>query len=266
MADTAGAILLIDVTEAGVATVTLNRPEVRNAFDEALIGALSEAFLDLARNETLRALVLRGNGKSFSAGADLNYMGRASRASAEENRAQARALSVMLDRLDRFPRPTVALVQGAAIAGGIGLVAACDVAVAVAGTVFSLSEVRLGIAPAVVAPHVIRAIGPRAARRYFVTAERFDAHEAHRIGLVSEVVADAGALDAAGGRLLAEIAKGGPNAQAAAKAAVERFRDRPIDATLAEETVELIASLRETDEGKEGIAAFLEKRPPAWQG
>lgn len=265
MADTGEAKLLIDVTEAGVATVTLNRPEVRNAFDEELIGALSDAFDDLAQNDALRALVLQGSGKSFSAGADLNYMARAARAGAEENRAQARALAVMLDRLDRFPRPTLVLIQGAAIAGGLGLVAACDIAVAVDGAVFSLSEVRLGLAPAVVAPYVIRAMGPRAARRYFVTAERFDAHEAHRIGLVSEVVAP-DQLDGARDRLLAEFAKGGPNAQAAAKAAVERFRDRPIDGRLAEETAELIASLRETDEGKEGIAAFLEKRPPAWQG
>jgi methylglutaconyl-CoA hydratase len=264
MADTAEAKLLIDVTGNGVATVTLNRPKVRNAFDEELIGALSDAFADLARDPALRALVLQGEGKIFSAGADLNYMARAARASAEENRAQARALAVMLDRLDRFPRPTLALVQGAAIAGGIGLVAACDVVVTAEGAVFSLSEVRLGIAPAVVAPYVIRAIGPRAARRYFVSAERFDATEAYRIGLVSEVVAP-DQLEAARDRLLAEFAKGGPNAQAAAKAAVEQFRDRPIDAALAEETTELIASLRETDEGKEGIAAFLEKRSPAWQ-
>ncbi len=265
MADTGEAKLLIEVTEAGVATATLNRPEVRNAFDEELIGALSDAFADLALDKTLRALVLQGNGKSFSAGADLNYMARAARASAEENRAQARALAVMLDRLDRFPRPTLVLIQGAAIAGGLGLVAACDVAVAVDGAVFSLSEVRLGLAPAVVAPYVIRAMGPRAARRYFVTAERFGTDEAHRIGLVSEVVAP-DQLIAVRDRLLAEFTKGGPNAQAAAKAAVEQFRDRPIDAALAEETAELIASLRETDEGKEGIAAFLEKRPPAWQG
>ena len=222
MAYTEEAKLLIDVTGAGVVTVTLNRPDIRNAFDEELIGELSDALDDLARDATLRALVLQGQGKIFSAGADLNYMARAARACAEENHAQARALATMLNRLDSFPRPTLALVQGAAIAGGLGLVAACDVVIAVEGAVFSLSEVRLGIAPAVVAPYVIRAIGPRAARRYFVSAERFGTDEARRIGLVSEVV-EPDQLEVARDRMLAEFAKGGPNAQAAAKAAVDAF-------------------------------------------
>ncbi|MEE9302010.1 MAG: enoyl-CoA hydratase-related protein [Alphaproteobacteria bacterium] len=256
--------LRVELSDNKIATLTLNRPEVHNAFDEGLIEALNAALEELSGRE-VRALVVTGAGKSFSAGADLNYMRRAADASAEENRAQAAAMAGMMRRLDEFKSPTLARVKGVSFGGGVGLVAVCDIAIAEAGAQFSLSEVRLGLAPAVVAPYVIRAIGARAARRYFLTGERFDAGEAMRIGLVHKLAPEGG-LDGLRDKLLGELVKGGPNAQAAAKRAVERYRDRAIDAALTEDTIDLIAGLRATDEGREGIAAFLEKRPPGWRG
>lgn len=264
MADSGTPNLLVEVGPSGVATLTLNRPEVHNAFDADLIAAIARELERLEGNATLRAVVLAANGKSFSAGADLNWMRRTAEASIEENRAEARAMAEMLQRLDRLEKPTLAVVQGAALGGGVGLVAACDVAIAAESAVFGLTEARLGLAPAVVAPYVIRAIGARAARRYFLTAERFAAMEAKAIGLVHEV-APVEALGALRDRVLAALAEGGAQAQAGAKRAIERYRGRAIDEELIEDAVNLIAGLRASPEGREGIAAFLEKRPPAWR-
>lgn len=257
--------LLVAVDGRGVATLTLNRPEIHNAFDEELIARLEREIAALESHAGLRALVLEGAGKSFSAGADLNMMKRAAAASFEENKQHARDLARMLDRLDRFPRPTLAVVHGATFGGGVGLVAVCDVALAAANAVFSLSEVRLGIAPAVVGPYVIRSMGARQARRWFLTGERFDAIAAQRSGLVHEVV-PADQLAATREALIGEILKCSPNAQEGAKKAIERWRTRPIDRALQEETAQLIADLRVHAEGREGIAAFLEKREPKWRG
>lgn len=265
MSETAEPSLLAALDERGVATLTLNRPEIHNALDEELIGRLDTELASLAERPGVRVLVLEGKGKNFSAGADLNMMKRAAAASFEENKAIARAMAAMLDRLDRFPRPTVALAQGAAVAGAMGLIACCDIAVAADNAAFSLSEVRLGIAPAVVAPYVIRAIGAREARRWFLTAERFGANTALRIGLVHEV-APAGELAALRERVVGELLKGGTNAQAGAKRGIARWTGRTIDAGVREETARLIAELRAHPEGKEGIAAFLEKREPRWRG
>ncbi|MEK0082951.1 enoyl-CoA hydratase-related protein [Benzoatithermus flavus] len=247
-----------------LARVTLNRPEIHNAFDERLIEALAETFRHLAEDGTARAVLLAGAGKSFSAGADLNWMKRAAAYDEEQNRADARALELMLRRIDECPKPVIALVQGAAIGGGLGLVAACDIAIAGEAAQFATSEVRLGIVPAVISPFVVRAIGPRQARRWFLTAERFGAEEARRIGLVHEVVPTEH-LEARGREIVAEIVKGGPEAIAEAKRLVRLVETMPQGGSiLAEATVAMIAERRASPEGKEGIGAFLEKRKPAW--
>ena len=257
----------VEITRDGaVARVTLNRPQLHNAFDEALIQGLADAFAALGEDAAVRVVLLTGAGKSFSAGADLNWMQRASTYDEERNRADARALELMLRTIDECPKPVVALVNGAAIGGGVGLVAACDIALAAEGAVFATSEVRLGILPAVIAPFVVRAIGPREARRWFLTAERFGAEEARRIGLVHEVVA-ADQLEARGAAMVAELLKGGPEAIAEAKRLVRLVRTMPQGGSiLAEATVAMIAERRASDEGKEGIGAFLEKRKPGWIG
>jgi methylglutaconyl-CoA hydratase len=253
------------VTRDGpIARVTLNRPEIHNAFDEALIAELARAFQDLGEDGAVRAVVLAGAGRSFSAGADLNWMKRAAGYDEEQNRADARALELMLRTIHDCPKPVVAMVQGAAIGGGLGLVAACDVGVAGEAAQFATSEVRLGIVPAVISPFVVRAIGARQARRYFLTAERFGAEEARRIGLVHEVAPTA-ELEARVGAVLAEILRGGPEALASAKQLVRLVEMMPQGGSiLAEATVGMIAERRASPEGKEGIAAFLEKRKPAW--
>ncbi len=250
--------------EGPIARVTLARPDVHNAFDEALIASLAATFATLAEDDAVRVVVLAGAGKSFSAGADLNWMKRAAAYDEERNREDARALEAMLRGIDDCPKPVIAEVQGAAIGGGLGLVAACDMAVAAEGAVFATSEVRLGIVPAVISPFVVRAIGPRAARRYFLTAERFGAAEAHALGLVHEVVPP----ERLGSRVLelaGEVLKGGPLALADAKRLVRLVEMMPQGGSiLAEATVGMIAERRASDEGKEGIAAFLEKRKPRW--
>lgn len=254
------------VTRDGpVARVTLNRPQLHNAFDEALIDGLTAAFLGFYDDDS-RVVVLAGAGKSFSAGADLNWMQRAAGYDEERNRADARALELMLRTIDDCPKPVLALVQGAAIGGGVGLVAACDIAVAGEAAQFATSEVRLGIVPAVIAPFVVRAIGPREARRWFLTAERFGAAEARRIGLVHEVV-PTGELEARVAAMVGELLKGGPEALASAKQLVRLVEMMPQGGSIrAEATVGIIAERRASAEGREGIGAFLEKRKPAWIG
>ena len=250
--------------DGAVARVTLNRPQLHNAFDEALIQGLADAFAALGEDTAVRVILLTGAGRSFSAGADLNWMQRASTYDEEKNRADARALELMLRTIDECPKPVVALVNGAAIGGGVGLVAACDIAIAAESAVFATSEVRLGILPAVIAPFVVRAIGPREARRWFLTAERFGAGEARRIGLVHEVV-PAEQLEARGTAMVAELLKGGPEALAEAKRLVQLVRTMPQGGSiLSEATVAMIAERRASDEGREGIGAFLEKRKPGW--
>jgi methylglutaconyl-CoA hydratase len=251
--------------DRNVARVTLNRPEVHNAFDDVLIAGLTTEFARLSADESVRAIVLAGNGKSFSAGGDLNWMKRMASYDRDENLADARALAAMMRTLNESPKPVIGLVHGAAFGGGVGLVACCDMVVAARRAVFCLSEVRLGLLPAVISPYVVRAIGARASRRYFLTAERFDAEEAYRLGLV-HVVCDDDGLEAAGDALLAEIMAGGPQGQGATKALIRRVQSGPIDDAMTEATAVAIADVRASDEGREGTAAFLEKRAPAWRG
>ncbi len=253
----------LSIDGQAVATLTLNRPEVHNAFDDHLIVGLTTRLRELDHTADVRVVVLAANGKSFSAGADLNWMKRMAGFSEGENLRDAVALADLLHTLSALSKPTVARVQGAAYGGGVGLVAACDIAVASMSASFSLSEVRLGLIPAVISPYVIAAIGERQARRYFLTAERFDAQEALRIGLVHMAVEEA-RLDEAIRGIVGHLSKGGPRALAAAKNLIAAVTNRPIDRKLVEDTADRIARIRVTAEGKEGIAAFLEKRPPAW--
>ncbi|TAN08308.1 MAG: enoyl-CoA hydratase/isomerase family protein [Rhodanobacteraceae bacterium] len=249
----------------GHATLTLNRPQVHNAFDDALIAEVSAALDALANDSSLRALVVTGAGATFSAGADLNWMRRMAKASAEENRDDALRLAKLLRALQFFPKPTLARVNGSAYGGGVGLIACCDIAIGVAGAKFALSEVKLGLVPATIAPYVVQAIGPRQARRLFVSAEIFDAAEAARIGLLHQCVA-ADQLDETIDRQLHFLAKGGPAAQHEAKqlalrtAGMTRESMERIDA----ENADLIARLRVSPEGQQGLSAFLEKQSPPW--
>ena len=248
----------------GRATLTFNRPEIHNAIDDKQIVALHEALDGIAARDDVRVLVIAGEGRSFCAGADLNWMKRTATYSEEENLADAMVLARALNRLDTMPVPTVARVQGAAFGGGLGIVSCCDVAVASEAARFSLSEVRLGLIPATISPYVLAAIGPRAARRYMLTAERFDAHEAHRIGLVHAVAAP-DALDAAVDEIVAQLCLGGPRAIAGTKALTLAVGGGVSEAVMAD-TAARIARIRATDEGREGVAAFLEKRKPRWRG
>ncbi len=256
--------VLFRASPDGVATVTLNRPQVHNAFDEHVISRLRDIFDDLAGADGVRAVLVAATGETFSAGADLNWMRRAADFTHEENFKDAQALGEMLRRLNALPKPTIALVQGAVYGGGVGLVAACDIAVAVRDAIFSISEVKLGLVPAVISPYVIAAIGAREARRYALTAERFDAAEARRIGLVHEVVDDETALAAAGERIVARLIAAAPGAVAEAKDLLIAVAGRAIDDDLTDETARRIAEIRARDEGREGVAAFLEKRKPGW--
>jgi methylglutaconyl-CoA hydratase len=257
MADT----LLLSV-DRGVATLTLNRPEIHNAFDDRLIAALAERYRALDADPAVRAVVLAANGASFSAGADLNWMRRMASYTEAENIADARALAQLLRLIDRLSKPTIARVQGSAFAGGLGLIAVHDIVIATSVAEFAVTEVRIGLIPAVISPYLVRAIGARAARRLFLTAERFGAEEARRIGLVHETVA-LDALDATVERYLAALRRNSAQAMAASKALVEAV-DRPIDDALIEHTVRGIALQRASADGVEGLSSFLEKRKPRW--
>ncbi|MGD8326867.1 MAG: enoyl-CoA hydratase-related protein [Sphingomonadales bacterium] len=257
-------MILTQIDDRGVAHIILNRPDVHNAFNAEVIGLLHDAFCSLGQNEDVRAIVLRAEGRSFSAGADLGWMKDAANWSIEDNLSDAGRLSAMLDAFNSCPKPTIALVQGAAFGGGVGLVACADIALGTAHAKFALSEVRLGILPATISPYVIAAIGPRQARRYFQTAERFDAREAQRIGLLHEILADEQALGARAEEIIAELLKGGPQAQAASKQLVFNVTGRDINYELRRETAESIAKHRTSIEGQEGLRAFFEKRPAAW--
>lgn len=247
----------------GLATLTLARAELHNAFDDALIAALTGEIGRLGALADVRAIVLAAEGKSFSAGADLNWMKRMAAYSEAENRRDADALAELMRALNECPKPTIARVQGAAFGGGVGLVACCDMAVAAGTATFCLSEVKLGLIPAVISPYVLRAMGERAARRYFLTAEIFGAAEAHRLGLV-HVVAPPDALDAAVEGLAAKLLAAGPAAVAECKSLIARVAEGNVDAAMIADTAARIARVRVSPEGREGIGAFLAKRKPAW--
>jgi methylglutaconyl-CoA hydratase len=253
-------MLLVEKKD-GVARVTLDRPEVRNAFDDSLISTLRKAFAEIGEDPSVRVMVLAGNGPAFCAGADLNWMKRMAGYDYAANLRDAQALAEMLATLDRMPKPTIARVHGPAFAGGTGLVAASDIAVGSKEAKFCFSEAKLGLSPATISPHVIRAIGERAARRYFLTAEVFDAEEAFRIGMLSLLVSD---LDTAIDKLLEHLLAGGPEAMMKIKELIRSVSTRPLHQALVADTAKRIAEIRVSPEGKEGIASFLEKRKPSW--
>ena len=246
-----------------VSRVILNRPEMRNAFDDKTIAELTQAFSQLGQDPQVRVIVLAANGLAFCAGADLNWMRRMADYTRAENLADAEALAEMLRVIYECPKPTIARIQGDVVAGGMGLVAACDLAVSVDTANFCLSEVKLGLIPATISPYVIRAMGARAAHRYFLTAERFDAREAHRIGFVHEVVG-ADQLDAKVTELTSALVNTSPNAVRSCKMLVQEVAGRDIDAPLIDRTVEGIADIRTSSEGREGVQSFLQKRKPSW--
>lgn len=246
-----------------VATITLNRPDVRNAFNEDAIADLTMAFDEVGQDADVRAIVLAANGPAFCAGADLNWMKKMAGYTRDENEADALRLADMLRTIYFSPKPVVARVQGDCYAGGMGLVAACDIVVAAEGVNFCLSEVKLGLIPATISPYVIKAMGDQAARRWFLTAERFDAREAHRLGLAHEVV-PAEQLDTTVAGIAKALAGNSPNAVREAKKLVRDIAGLPIDDVLLADTAGRIAAIRASDEGREGVASFLEKRKPSW--
>ncbi|RPH67719.1 MAG: enoyl-CoA hydratase/isomerase family protein [Burkholderiales bacterium] len=249
--------------DRGIALIWLNRPDVRNAMNEVVIAELADAFEHAIGDDGARAIVLAGRGSAFCAGGDLNWMQRARQFTPEENRAGAVKLARLLRTIYQSPKPTVARVHGPAFAGGMGLVAACDIAVATTDAKFCLSEVKLGLIPSTISPYVIRAMGEPRARRYFLTAEVFDAAEACRIGFVHETCAPA-ELDRTVDALLGRIVQGGPAALAESKRLIRDMVGHPIDDALIEDTAGRLAAVRASDEAREGIAAFFEKRRPAW--
>ncbi len=256
--------ILTQIDDQGIATLTMNRPELHNAFDDALITDLTSALKQLEADEQVRIIRLAGSGKSFSAGADLNWMRRMATYSHEQNLTDALGLASLMQTLDRLAKPTIALVHGAVYGGGVGLVACCDVAIASSRATFCLSEVKLGLIPAVISPYVIAAIGPRAARRYFLSAEIFDVHEAYRIGLIQEVAVDENELAAAADRLTSNFLNNGPSAMTAAKDLIAAVAGRPLSPEIIADTAGRIADRRSSAEGREGLSAFLDKRKPTW--
>ena len=254
----------LDIENAhGVRTLWLNRPELHNAFDEALIEGLTEAVEAAGADAAVRVVVLAGRGRSFCAGGDLNWMLRAANHTSEQNLADARRLAKLFHTVSSCPKPVVARVHGNALAGGTGLVAACDLVVADTTARFGTTEVRIGLVPGTIAPYLVRAMGPRAASRYFLTGERFPANEAHRLGLVHELCAPE-ELDATVKKHVAALLAGGPESLREAKALLQHVTGRALDAALLDVTAQWIARVRGTPEAQEGLTAFLGKRPPAW--
>lgn len=257
-------MLLTSIDDHGVARIVIDRPDRHNAFDEALIAALTDNFTTLGNDPAVRAIILSGNGKSFCAGADIGWMRRAASWSEAENLADAMKLSAMLNAIDTCPKPVVARVHGVVAGGGVGLVACADMSVAIEGAQFRLSEVRLGLTPATISPFVIARIGAGQARRWFLTAEGFGAAEAQRIGLTHESASDDAAADAVIANWLTHLGAAAPGAVADAKALVRDVAGRPVSDALRHETAARIAARRASAEGREGIAAFFDKRKPAW--
>ena len=257
------ATVSIETDQRGVARVTLDRPDKHNAFDDAVIAELRQAFDELALRDEVRVVVLASNGRNFSAGADLGWMKRMAGYDYQHNLQDARLLAGMLQALHDLPQPTIARVQGAAFGGAVGLVSCCDMAVASQRASFCLSEVKIGLIPATISPYVIKAMGERACRRYFTTAERFSAGEAHRMGLVSEVAAEE-QLDETLEQMVGSLLQNGPRAVRAAKELVSAMAGREISAALIEDSCERIARIRVSEEGQEGLGAFLQKRQANW--
>jgi methylglutaconyl-CoA hydratase len=247
-----------------VGLITMNRPERHNAFDDVLILELTDALRSMEAEDGVRLVVLSGAGKSFSAGADLNWMKRMAGFSKDENQRDAMGLGALMRTLAHLRKPTLARVQGPAYGGGVGLVACCDIAVASQDALFALSEVKLGLIPAVISPYVVAAIGERAARRYFLTGERIQAAEAWRLGLVHELVGDEDDLDEKIGEIVDTMLVCGPAAQREAKDLIRAVAGRPVTSELIQDTAERIARIRSSPEGREGVGAFLEKRRPSW--
>ncbi|TRX55638.1 enoyl-CoA hydratase/isomerase family protein [Thalassomonas sp. M1454] len=255
--------VLVDINAQGVAIVTLNNPDKHNAFDDEVISQLTEIFTTIANNENVRVMVLASNGKSFSAGADLNWMKRMAGYSYQENLQDANALANMLKILNFLPVTTIAKVQGAAFGGAVGLVSCCDIAIASSKASFCLSEVKLGLIPATISPYVVNAMGLKASRRYFQTAERFFADKAQHIGLVDEVC-DPQELDLAVDKVIATLLQNSPAAVKQAKQLAFDVAYQPVNDDLLAETSKRIAAIRVSDEGQEGLTSFFEKRPAAW--
>lgn len=252
--------IIVERDPRGLTTLTLNRPDVHNAFDEVMIAELDRCLQEVDQDAGSRILLIRSSGRSFSAGADLNWMKRAAAFSEQENYDDAMALAAMLKRLDSLTRPTVAFVHGPVYGGGVGMISCCDIVLALDRAVFSLSEAKLGLVPAVISPYVVRAMGARAARRYFQSAERFDCNEALRIGIVHQVVDSDAALEP----VIDALLRAGPQAQRACKQLIAEVAQRPMDAELMAHTAATISRIRASDEGREGVNAFLEKRDSAW--
>ncbi|MEL6112187.1 MAG: enoyl-CoA hydratase-related protein [Pseudomonadota bacterium] len=256
-------LILTTIDARGIARVTLNRPDLRNAFNEEMIGQICDTIGQLSSDENVRIVIITGAGKAFSAGADLNMMQRVANYSSAENKDDARRLAHMLESIYDCPKPTIALVNGPAMGGGLGLIAACDIAICSDDAFFALSEVKVGLIPAVISPFVVEAIGIRQARRYFLTAERFSAETAREIGLIHKTCIPenlAGTLE----ETLETLLEGAPRAQAKAKALIRTVAYKSVGKQTREETAALIAEMRAADEGREGVTAFLEKRKPNW--
>lgn len=255
---------ILTQTEGGVGGITLNRADRHHAFDDQTLVELNDALAGMETNAEVRVILIASAGQHFCAGADLNWMRRAAAQGTDQNLEDARQLAGMLGRLARMPKPTVARVQGVAYGGGVGLVAACDIAVATVDARFALTEVRLGLIPAAIGPHVVTAIGPRQARRLMLTAQAFSAAEAYRLGLIHELVADIPALDKAVAGIVAALLANGPQALAECKSLIAAVTGRPLDDALIEDTARRIARIRAGGEAREGMAAFLERRRPNW--
>lgn len=257
-------LVLLDIDNRGVATVTLNRPQIHNAFNDDVVLRLTQIWDKLAADAKVRVVVLKGNGKSFSAGGDLDWMRKSGQATPEQNRTSTMNMARMLKKLNDLPQAVLALVHGNCMAGGTGLASCADIVVATQAAQFALTEVRLGLTPATISPYVVAAIGPRQARRYFLTAERFGAQDACRIGLIHEVVADDGALETRGVELVGMLLQGAPGAIRDSKVLVSRVAHARVDEALMEFTAQNIADRRASAEGQEGLAAFFDKRKPSW--
>ena len=251
----------LNIDDKGIATLTLNRPEVHNAFDNVMISELLQALKDVEDSEQARVLVLRSEGKNFSAGADLNWMRSMADKNYQQNVEDAGELGLLMERLDLLSKPSIALVQGAAFGGAVGLAACCDIVLAQPRSSFCLSEVKIGLIPAVISPYVVRTIGERQSRRYMLTAERFFADEAQKLGLVNDVVDD---FEEPLNNLLDALLANSPQAVTACKELIRNVGSRPINKDVREHTIKAIAEIRVSDEGQEGLSAFLEKRPAAW--
>ena len=255
---------LVTERQGPIGLITFNRPERHNAFDDVMIAELTEALRSIEAEESVRVVVLSGAGRSFSAGADLEWMKRAASYGKDENQRDAMALGTLMRTLDHLRKPTIARVHGPAYGGGVGLVCCCDVAIATQTASFALTEVKLGLIPAVVSPYVVAAIGARNARRYFTSAEKIDAGEAYRIGLVHDLAADDADLDDKIGNVVDALMLGGPVAQREAKELVRAVANRPMHSEILQDTADRIARIRTSPEGREGVSAFLEKRKAAW--